>query len=227
MEVPSLTVPVAPAASSLPLATSESSSAPSAAKAPVQEPPAHVAGFACIDAVRDARPPSGRGRRPLALVKVEYEQLGRLEAATAPTSPDRTALAFRLAEAARELADLDPSSADGYLMDAMAHYRVAAKGQGPSADEATYALALGAECDGNLAEERRLLFSIVQRNPTSRLAAYVYYGFGELFLKDAAHDPSKLPLAEQSYREAQKFPGPIAAAAKSKLASISARLASP
>ena len=66
--------------------------------------------------------------------------------------------------------------------------------------------ALAAERTGRLDAARRGYFKLIQNYPNSTLIPAAYFAFGEMFAAEAALDPSKVTLAEQSYREALKYP---------------------
>lgn len=88
-------------------------------------------------------------------------------------------------------------------------------------DEVLYFAALEQRRSGRLDDTRRTLLSLIQRYPASKYLGPAYFTFGELFRKEAEGDPSKWPLAEQSYVEAAKYPGtPTTRPALLRLAAI-------
>jgi len=85
---------------------------------------------------------------------------------------------------------------------------------GGCADEALYYLALEHVRGDATHESRKTLLNLVQNWPQSLYIGQAYFLFGEMFRKEAASDPSKWALAEQSYAEAAKYPkSPVAALA--------------
>ena len=75
-------------------------------------------------------------------------------------------------------------------------------------DGAMYLAAYESERAARLDDARKAYLRLIQSYPTSRLVPYAYLAFGELFLREAKQDPSKLGLAEQSYAEVRKYPPP-------------------
>ena len=75
-------------------------------------------------------------------------------------------------------------------------------------DEALYGLALLEERAGDLNMARSNYLKLIQMSPHSPRVPLAYFAFGELFLAEAETDPSKLALAELSYREVVKVPAP-------------------
>src|SRR5262249_51317521 len=65
---------------------------------------------------------------------------------------------------------------------------------------------LEAERAGRLDLARKSYLDLIQRWPSSRLIPNAYLAFGEMFFEEA--DPTKLALAEQSYKEGIKYPPP-------------------
>ncbi len=55
---------------------------------------------------------------------------------------------------------------------------------------------------------RKLLLSLIQRHPKSKLIPRAYLTFGEMFFEDAASDPAKWQLAQSSYEQVTKYPPP-------------------
>jgi TolA-binding protein len=79
---------------------------------------------------------------------------------------------------------------------------------GNCADEVLYFLGYEHERSGDHDSARRRYLELIQSFPQSRYISATYLAFGELFFDEAASDPSKLPLAEQAYREVIKYPPP-------------------
>ncbi|MCK6589564.1 MAG: tetratricopeptide repeat protein, partial [Polyangiaceae bacterium] len=76
------------------------------------------------------------------------------------------------------------------------------------ADEVLYYLAYEYEQAGQLGQARAVYLDLIQRFPKSKYLPNAYLAFGELFFNEAQGDPSKWPLAEQSYSEVVKYPPP-------------------
>jgi hypothetical protein len=76
------------------------------------------------------------------------------------------------------------------------------------ADETLYYLALEQERDGDITGARGNYSQLIRDRPTSPFIPSAYLGLGELFLAESDADPSKLPLAEQSYLKSLKYPPP-------------------
>jgi hypothetical protein len=188
-----------------------------------------------LDVVRDLRPGARSPRRPQLLV-TEIQGLETLFASTPRNSVDRPRLIQRLAEAYAELANgarrnTVPATGLGKttrivqagVRSAIRHYEELTR-QYPGwcaspmpssptsaagcAADALYYLGLERERDGDLPGARRAYFDLIQQHPTSRLVPSTYLAFGEMFLAESDADPSKLPLAEQSYAQALKYPPP-------------------
>jgi len=75
-------------------------------------------------------------------------------------------------------------------------------------DEVLYYLAYEHEQANDLEKARKVYLKLIQSWPQSRFIANAYLAFGELFFNEAAGDPSKWALAEQSYNEVIKYPPP-------------------
>lgn len=90
-------------------------------------------------------------------------------------------------------------------------------------DEPLYDDALRFERQGNGAQARRSYYELIAKHPNSPLVPYAYFAFGEMFLREAQADPSKLDLALQAYNEVAKYPtSPITPEAWSRLAQVHA-----
>jgi tetratricopeptide (TPR) repeat protein len=76
------------------------------------------------------------------------------------------------------------------------------------ADEALYYLALEQERNGDVTSARGNYFLVIRDWPKSRFVPSAYLALGELFLAESDTDPSKLPLAEQSYLKTLNYPPP-------------------
>jgi hypothetical protein len=209
----------------LPSATPVGAGTPGVARAGknASDPEPEPAGRYCFDPVRDVRQNSST-RRPLGLVRAERDRAAAVYDSLPPMVEEKSMVAVGLGDTESELAGLEPATSEAHEAEALTLYTAAAKGKGPSADEAKYRLALTFECQGNFKEERRLLFDIVSNAPKSRLVPYAYFAFGELFAKEAATDPTKLPLAIQAFDQAAKSAGsPLLATAQSRLGELRAR----
>lgn len=66
--------------------------------------------------------------------------------------------------------------------------------------------ALAAERGGKPDVAKRGFLKLIQNYPQSTLIPAGYFAFGEMFSEEAKLDPSKVPLAEQSYMEVLKYP---------------------
>lgn len=170
-----------------------------------------------FDDQRDPR--RDRSLRQKALVVTEVSQLVQLLAATAANALDRPMLLMRIAEDYVELRKLHVDGAERKAIDS---YK-ALVDQYPSfvrVDEALYELGLEYEVAGDMAQARRTQYELIQKFPQSRFLAYAYFAFGEMFMAEAASDPTKLELATQSYREALKLSSPLTNACVCRLARI-------
>jgi len=180
------------------------------------------------DMVRDPRL-GARLPRPFALLVAEIQALESLFKVVPPASPDRPKLILRLAEGYAELeaaAAREPPHARSVTParhEAIARYdrllqeypswcgrpnaSDPSKGAG-CGDEALYYLGLELERDGDVMGARKAYFRVVQSWPLSRFIPGAYLAFGEMFLAESDQDPSKLPLAQQSYLQVLKYPPP-------------------
>jgi predicted Zn-dependent protease len=95
---------------------------------------------------------------------------------------------------------------EGKLDDAASQERT------PAGERESYAAAIAAERSGDLDTARRGYLKLIQTTPKSRFVPLTYLAFGELFFRDAATDPTKWELAEQSFVEVLKYPPPDNAA---------------
>ncbi|MFO0554883.1 MAG: hypothetical protein U0271_41285 [Polyangiaceae bacterium] len=77
------------------------------------------------------------------------------------------------------------------------------RGPQPDAGESLYRQALAAE-ESDLNTARKLHFKLIDDQRGSAYVAASYFAFGEIFLRDAETDRSKLSFAEQAYLEALK-----------------------
>jgi TolA-binding protein len=75
-------------------------------------------------------------------------------------------------------------------------------------DEVLHHLAYELEQDGKVDQARKVYLELIQRHPTSPYLPGAYLAFGELFFGEAQADPSKWPLAEQSYKKVLEYPPP-------------------
>jgi TolA-binding protein len=197
-----------------------------------------------LEALRDPR--RAGPQKPRALLVTEIQGLESLFAATPREAPDRPTLVHRLAEEYVELVraalrDHDERAAKIVVAGrraAIAYYTRLVNeypgwchaGTSGCADETRYLAGLEYERAGDLDHARRLYLDVVQNHPASRFAAYAYLAFGELFVPEAEADPSKWPLARQSFEEVIKSPppdNPLYGYALLRLAQIHARLGHP
>jgi TolA-binding protein len=75
-------------------------------------------------------------------------------------------------------------------------------------DEVLYYLAYEYEQANKLEEARKVYLKLITGWPQSKFIANAYLAFGELYFNEAQGDPSRWPLAEQSYSEVIKYPPP-------------------
>jgi TolA-binding protein len=207
---PPVVVAVAPAGPAPPLATVRE---PQRAE-PEAEPAPSPASEDPVLRARDARKLTATPRSPQ-LLTVEIEQLERLFATMSTSAPDRPMLLRRLAdsnvELSRALQNQRGSDAGRAASQrAILHYdRIVA--DHPSfgqKDEVLYYAALEHEVTGNLREARRRYYELIKSSPQSKHIPGAYFAFGEMFFAEAEREPSKLPMAEQAYAEALKYPPP-------------------
>jgi TolA-binding protein len=178
------------------------------AEPPPSDGPVETAHTTLAVRARDPRLALGR-RRPASQVADAVHQLEALFRASSLSSPDRPALARRIAEGYAELArGGDPAMTAGAHRGALEYYELITKDypQDPKIDEAFYYAALEAELVGNWRDARRSYFELIKRVPSSKLIALAYFAFGELFFVEAEQDPSKNDLAEQAYKEVLHYP---------------------
>ena len=159
--------------------------------------------------LRDPRITHG-GHRPRAVLVTEVQGLETLYAATPPASPDRPLIARRLADTYAELARAaeGTSAARSAHGSAAKYYEVLTTEYPQSArlDEAYYYAALEHEIAGDLTNARRSYYELIKRHPSSKLVAFAYFAFGEMFFAEAANDPAKDQLAQHAFREVLKYP---------------------
>jgi hypothetical protein len=197
-DVPVLTVPPQPRA--LAVAASVGNDAKGVASAPrLPDLPT------CATSPRDPRVRAA----PSAIESLvaEHAALSRTLAVAREGTAEEARTALRLGDVEIELSRSDPARAS-LAGDAAVHYGVARRlGKGAFFEAATYRLALGAECRGELASARTLAFEIVSHAPSSSWAPHAFLLFGELFFAEGAKDPSKLELARMAYLEVTKRRG--------------------
>jgi tetratricopeptide (TPR) repeat protein len=91
-------------------------------------------------------------------------------------------------------------------------------------DEVLYFAGIEAEILGEPNKARRWYYEVISARPDSPYVPYAYFAFGELFFAEGRNDPSKNPLAEQSYRKVLEYPqSPIFDDAKSRLEELKKR----
>jgi tetratricopeptide (TPR) repeat protein len=209
--------PTPPVPSSLPLAT--------------PEPPAATT-TTTLDLETLVRDPRKSRARPRvrALVVTELQGLETLFAATPQTSPDRLNIVRRLAEDYVELESAAESEATTLAEEgsrsmhavqaeqvraaarkkAIDHYAllVAEYPRDPQLDTTLYHLGLEHERANDRPNARKVYYDLIRTHPNSKLVAFAYLAFGELFFREAEDDPSKNDLAAQAYEEVLKYPAP-------------------
>lgn len=127
-----------------------------------------------------------------------------------PPAPSATATATAAPVASAPVLPSRPMVAAGNVEECIAQLR-----GNPSADDTAkpggdveYHDGLAAERSGSMNDARKSYFKLVQNYPNSPLIPAGYFAFGEMFANEAKKDPSKAPLAEQSFNEVLKFPPP-------------------
>jgi tetratricopeptide (TPR) repeat protein len=78
----------------------------------------------------------------------------------------------------------------------------------PDPGLADYAAALARERAGDATAARKLYYGIIANRPQSAFVPGAYLGFGEMFLSEAAQDPTKYPLAQASFEKVVTVPPP-------------------
>lgn len=149
-------------------------------------------------------------QRARAVVIAELQSLEALYAATLASSPDRPALAHRLADTYAELGRI----AEGTVVARNAHrsaaryYEIVSKDDPvfTERDLGAYYVALEHELEGDRPNARRAYYELIKQFPGSAMIPFAYFAFGEMFFAESEADPSKEQLAEQAYREVLKFP---------------------
>jgi TolA-binding protein len=171
------------------------------ASAQIAPPKVEVAKADDVDNAQDLRVNHPRQQ---ALVVTETQALEQLLAATAQTSPDRPQVLRRLAENYVELRKGGMLKASQKAIERYttltSEYPSHAK-----SDEALYYLALEYETVSDMTNARRSYYTVIKNYPSSSFIPYTYYAFGELFLREAASDPSKWDFAKQAYTETIKY----------------------
>ncbi len=165
------------------------------------------------------RDPRQTRKREAALVTAEVNQLAQLFAATPLSSPDRPVILWRLAQ---DCVELRKSHVEGAGQRAIEWYKRLIDEHSTYArlPDVLYELGLEYELAGDKARARKAQYELIQKYPQSPLVAYAYFAFGEMFMAEAATDPTKLELAAQSYREALKLSSPLTGACVCRLAHI-------
>ena len=187
--------------------------------------------------------------RATPLLIAEVQQIETLFVRTETSSPERPRMMWRLAEDYVELASAEAreqkTSAERARVErakkvekaarltAIKYYRrlegeyprFCYKGTAPATpnagclDEVLYFMGLEYEALGDYPEARKVYFSLLKGFPQSALIPLVYFGFGELFLKEAQAEPGKWSLALRAYGKAAEYSGSsIVAAARGRIA---------
>jgi TolA-binding protein len=164
-------------------------------------------------AILPARDPRAtRPARARALIVTETQGLTSLLATTAQAAPDRPLLVRRIAEDYAELergtpsAGIDPLARAARTKAIDFYTQLEAFPAYPHLDEALYFKGLELEGGGDVTGARRAYFDLIRKAPQSKLVAFAYFAFGEMFFDEAVADPSKNDLALQAYREVLKVP---------------------
>ena len=87
-------------------------------------------------------------------------------------------------------------------------------------DEVLYHMALEYIRGGDLVSARSTLLVLIKDWPKTDKLGHAYFLFGELFRNETANDPTKLPLAEQSYAKAAEMKGPMRVPSLTRLAEV-------
>lgn len=208
------TVVLAPPASSAPVTVApDPSAAPTHVEAPVDD------GKVPAEFEVKARETVIMPRNPY--LANEIQSLEQLLAAMSPASPDLGQVLFRLG---RDYVELRQGSGSAGASRALVTKYGDLRAKVPSfakMDEVLYQMALEYELLGEVPNARKMLYELIVKFPSSKLVPLAYFGFGELFLREAKGDASKWPLAQQSYLEALKYPAtPIEADARWRLGQV-------
>lgn len=186
-----------------------------------------------LAALREPRVrPSARTRQAMivAIQNLEYEL-----AVMAPDAPGRAAQMGRLIDGYAELARMaqrdvetspDPAHVERSRKMSIAarraelvYHRNLAK-QYPTfcagtarlapgcTDEVVYELAYAHEKLGQVDHARRTYLTLLTDHAESPYVPLGYLAFGELFVREAEHEPAKWMLAQQSFEEVLKYPWP-------------------
>lgn len=168
---------------------------------------------------------SATGPRARAAVVAELNGLERLVETAPKDSPDRLPLLHRIAEdyvelrsaAMRDELRLSGSEAEqasaqvgAARTQAIAHYQLLLEAF-PSyseRDDLYLALAIEYGWSDDIRSLREKMFFIIREAPRSRHIPLAYFVFGEMFLLEAADDPSKKPLAVAAFRQVSRYPSP-------------------
>ncbi|MFO0590262.1 MAG: hypothetical protein U0441_22150 [Polyangiaceae bacterium] len=183
-----------------------------------------------------------RQPRSRQLLITELQGLESLFQVAVKDSPDRPKIMYRLATDYVELEasvrtgrpgdDLDKRTklSQAARLNALKYYRLLADqypkfcASGPSdhasdcIDQVLYFAALEHIRGSDLASARKTLLLLIKDWPKSDKLGHAYFLFGELFLNESKSDPTKLPMAEQTYAKAAELQGPIKEAALTRLA---------
>ncbi len=87
-------------------------------------------------------------------------------------------------------------------------------------DETLYYLGVEYVRSKELDKARKTFLQVIRDWPQSDFAGHTYFQFGEMFRREAAMDPTKWALAEQSFAEATKYEGKIRSPAYERLADV-------
>jgi tetratricopeptide (TPR) repeat protein len=159
-----------------------------------------------------AATPRSSTERPkvMALLAVDYRELFRASVAEGAATDD-PAERDRLAKVARAANGAEVN----HLTNLLAQYpkwcfAVPADASKPTgcADTWQYGLGRAHELGGRPDQARKVYLALIQAWPSSDSLPAAYFAFAEMFLAEAAADPSKLALAKQAYRQVVSYPPP-------------------
>jgi TolA-binding protein len=172
---------------------------------------------------RDPRLARGVKNRPRDMLLMEIQSLESLFLATSRAAPDRPSVARRLADTYAELGRVTDEAA-AHRSSAKYYALIATEYPQVPLDEVLYYCGLEHEIAGDTSNARRVYYQIIQQYPSSPLIPFAFFGFGEMFLAEAAIDPSKDDYAKQAYEQVLKTPvSPLRADARRRLAEIGKR----
>jgi TolA-binding protein len=159
----------------------------------------------------EGSPERARSLRRLAEGYVELENAAAREAAQAGRDRDELAEGST-AELARQQAITDQATQAAEMARQRAQMKYTSlTNDYPNYDQrdaALYYLAYEYERASDLAQARRVYFTLIQSYPSSRYIPNAYLAYGELFFNEAFGDASRWALAQQAYQKAISYPPP-------------------